>query len=88
MIDRPLMIALLETLRLQRALSCGTEENALANELNLQAAQPLTITLVREHLAMASDKGWIDWKLDSLNCRRWRITPAGAAQLDDLKRGG
>ena len=88
MIDRALMVILLTVLNEQRELSCGTEETQLMNDLNLRANQPITTALVREHLDMAGDKGWCDWKLDSLRMRRWRITPAGRAELDDLKRGG
>jgi len=88
MIDRSLMVTLLTVLHEQIQLACGTEENQLFNDLNLRANQPLTTPLIREHLAMASDKGWADWKLDSIRSRRWRITPTGVNQLDDLKRGG
>ena len=87
MIDRSLMITLLTILHEQSGLTCGTEENQLFNELNMRANRPITTELIREHLAMASDKGWADWKLDSLQARRWRITPAGRGELDDLKRG-
>lgn len=88
MIDRPLMLVFLTVLQAQKALACGAEENDLFNELNLRATCTVTTGLLREHLSYAHDKGWIDYKLDSIRMKRWRITPAGENELDDLKHGG
>jgi hypothetical protein len=88
MIDRSLMIVTLTILREQADLTCGTEENSLMNEVNLRASRPITTQLVTEHLSFAADKGWCDWKMDSLRMRRWRITPSGRGALDDLKQNG
>lgn len=87
MIDRTLMFNVLTVLREQRDLSCGTDENQLFNEINLRATQPVTTALLREHIALAQDKSWIEPKRDMLGARRWRITPAGCGALDDLKAG-
>lgn len=88
MIDREIMAQLLTILEERRGLTCGVEENALFNDLNLRSSQPLTTTLIREHLAMAEGKGWADWTLDSMRAKRWRVTPAGLGQLADMKLGG
>jgi hypothetical protein len=82
------MVTLLTILNEQKDLSCGTEENALLNEMNLRAIRPINTTLILEHLNMSADKDWVAWKFDSLHMRRWRITPAGKGALDDLKTGG
>jgi hypothetical protein len=88
MIDREIMAQTLAILEERRGLTCGVEENALFNDLNLRSSQPLTTALIREHLTLAQDKGWTDWKLDSMRAKRWRITPAGRGQLSDMKQGG
>lgn len=87
MIDRSLMVTLLEVLQEQAELRPGTEENALFNEVNLRANQPITSFLLREHLTIVQDKGWADWRIGVLQEKRWRLTPAGRGALDDLKRG-
>jgi len=89
MIDRSLMVTLLTLLDDRRDLAGGVEENQLFNEINLRSTgRPVTTDLLNEHLSMAQEKGWIDWKLDLLKSRRWRITPPGASALADLKEGG
>jgi DNA-binding MarR family transcriptional regulator len=88
MIDRSLMALLLTVLREQRDLACGTETNALFDELNLRSTQTVTTPLLREHIARAEDKGWVETFTGSLNERRIRITPAGCGALSDLRRGG
>jgi len=88
MIDRSFMIKLLTILLELKDFPGGIEENHLFNELNLRSNRAITTELVREHVTLALDKGWIDWKLDMLHTRRYRLTPVGAGQLDDLKNGG
>lgn len=87
MLDRSLMVLMLTILREQADLSCGTEENALFNDIQLRGNQPVTSGLIREHLAHASDKGWVDWRVDSVRAKRWRITGTGKSAIDDLRTG-
>ena len=88
MIDRSLMATLLTVLREQRDLACGTEENALFEELNLRSTQTVTTSLLREHINKAQDKGWVETFKGTLDEKRIRITPAGCGALNDLKHGG
>lgn len=88
MIDRSLMFTILTILREQKSLAGGTEETNLFNEVNLRATVAVNTALLREHLQLAEDKGWADWKRDSLRAKRWRITPAGIDALSDLVTGG
>ena len=88
MIDRSLTCTILQILSEQAALAGGTLQNNLADDCNLRASQPITIELLREHLQLLEDKGWASWRIDLLNARRWRITPAGKCALADLRSGG
>lgn len=88
MIEKSLMVTMLTVLREQADLRPATEENALFNELNLRANQPVTSSLLREHTTFAQDKGWIERSTGVLNEPRWRITPAGRGALSDFSRGG
>jgi len=87
-IDRSLMVTLLSILKEQRGLTCGTEEYALFSDVNLRASVPIATPFLREHIDWAEEHGWISWTLDSIRAKRWKITPAGVSQLDDLKNGG
>jgi hypothetical protein len=88
MIDRSTMTALLTVLREQRDLVCGTEENALFNELNLRANRPITSTVLLEHIQKAQDHNWIRLNKGALRDNRWKITQAGENAIDDLLHGG
>jgi hypothetical protein len=87
MIDRMTMICLLTVLREQRDIKPGTEESALFDEVNLRASAPLTSGVLREHVQLAEDKGWIEPKTGSLRERRWRMTATGVGGLEDLREG-
>lgn len=85
MIDRSLMFQTLRTLQDRRDVAGGIEETVLFDEINLRASRAITTSLITEHLIFAQDKGWVDWKLDALRKKHWRITPAGETAIDDLK---
>ena len=72
----------------QRDLVCGTEENALFNELNLRANRPITTAVVMEHLQKAQDHNWVRLNKGALKDNRWKITQAGENAIDDLIHGG
>ena len=88
MIDRSIMVTTLAILREQRDLVCGTEENALFNELNLRANRPITTAVVMEHLQKAQDHNWVRLNKGALKDNRWKITQAGENAIDDLIHGG
>lgn len=88
MIDKSLMVTVLNTLKSLRDVPGGTEENRLFTEINLEAVQPVAPSLIREHLQSAEDKGWVEKTLGMLRDARWRITPSGSGALFDLVHGG
>lgn len=88
MIDAIILKTLLNILIQQKALVCGAEENQLFDLINLDGhCGTVTTNLLREHIQLAEDKGWADWRLDSIKQKRWRITPAGEQQFSNLMRG-
>jgi hypothetical protein len=88
MIDRMVMVTMLNALKSVRDVSGGTEENQVFNMINLESVQTIAPSLIREHLQTAKDNGWVEPSVGLLKTLKWRITPAGVGALSDLMHGG
>ena len=86
MIERPIMIKLLDVLK---SYGGYAGEKTLHTDLNLSATNRVIASQeMMEHLNEAADKGWVAWRLGALRDRQWHLTPAGRAALSDLELGG
>ena len=88
MIDRSLMVTVLTVLKEQRDLKPGTAETDLFSEINLRASCAVDTPLLREHLQLGEQKGWIDKSRGALGEPRYRLSVSGLGGLTDLLHGG
>jgi len=85
MIDRSVMIRLLQTLRSYNAIPQPARE--LHISVNLSLTTPVTTTTVIEHLNEAIEKGWVDRTRGALD-DRYAITIPGRAAIHTLEQEG
>ena len=82
MVDRSLMH------RVLMALECvggsGAREDILLNEIALDSPRHVEASAVREHLAEAKRRGWVNDSEGLLGERRWKITANGEQASRDL----
>lgn len=87
MIDRTVTVTMLKRLAQVAEIKGGVEENVLMMHVNIFCPVSVTTDLLREHLAYAKGKQWIDSRLDEIDQRRWWLTPAGEVALRNMEAG-
>jgi hypothetical protein len=85
MIDRAVMIRLLQTLRSYNAIPQPARE--LHISVNMSLTMPVSTATVIEHLHDAMEKGWVDRTRGALD-DRYAITIPGRAAIHTLEQEG
>lgn len=83
MIDRSLMYRVL--VALNAVARTGIRETILLDEIALEAAHHVEAATIREHLAEAERKGWVENYKGPLCEIRWRLLDQGRHVMVDLR---